>query len=72
MAAFGLDRGSETPCGVPVSVSEAFALDALSDGPQRDLADTLGLTKSTVSRLIDDMAERRLVKVDPTPLMAVP
>lgn len=66
---FGLDRGSETPCGVPVSVSEAFALDALCDGPRRqhDLAGMLGLTKSTVSRLIDDMTERRLVKRRPDP-----
>lgn len=69
VSAFGLDRGSETPCGVPVSVSEAFALDALRDGPRRqhNLADILGLTKSTVSRLVDDMAERRLVKRRPDP-----
>ncbi len=69
VTAFGLDRPSETPCGLPVTVTEAFALDVLRNGPcrQRDLADSLNLTKSTVSRLVDDMAERRLVKRRPDP-----
>lgn len=69
VTAFGLDRGSETPCGVPVSVSEAFALDALAPGPlrQQDLARTLDLTKSTISRLVDDMVARRYVKRRPDP-----
>ena len=69
VTSFGLDRGSETPCGVPVSVSVAFALDALRDGARRqqDLADSLRLTKSTVSRLVDDMVDHRLVKRRPDP-----
>jgi DNA-binding MarR family transcriptional regulator len=75
VAAFGLDLVTETPCGVPVSVSEAFALDALQDGPlrQQELATRLHLTKSTVSRLLDDMTDKRLVRrrADPSDGRAV-
>jgi DNA-binding MarR family transcriptional regulator len=61
--AFGLHRGDETPCGVPVPVSEAHALSALADaGPgglsQADLGRALSLTKSTVSRLVDQLVDR--------------
>jgi DNA-binding MarR family transcriptional regulator len=67
VTAFRLDRSDETPCGLPISVSEAFALDVLRDGPlrQQDLAQALGLTKSTVSRLVDDMVTKRLVSRKP-------
>jgi DNA-binding MarR family transcriptional regulator len=47
--------------GVRVSVSEVFALGELSDAgtlSQRDLADRLGLEKSTVSRLAAGMERR--------------
>jgi len=68
--AFGVLRSDATPCGQPMSVSSAHALCELATGPalnQRDLATRLGLTTSTVSRLVDqlvekDWAERR---VDP-------
>jgi DNA-binding MarR family transcriptional regulator len=80
--AFGLHRPDETPCGAPVPVSEAHALAVLADRgalSQTDLARELRLTKSTVSRLVDqlerrgwagrrngdDDARRRLVELTP-------
>jgi DNA-binding MarR family transcriptional regulator len=59
--AFGLHRPDETPCGAPVPVSEAHALAVLADhGPmsQRGLGEALALTKSTVSRLVDQLEQR--------------
>lgn len=59
--AFGLHRPDETPCGAPVPVSEAHALAVLAEHgplPQRDLGDQLGLTKSTISRLVDQLERR--------------
>ena len=59
--AFGLHRPDETPCGAPVPVSEAHALAVLADGgpmSQRGLSEALGLTKSTVSRLVDQLERR--------------
>jgi DNA-binding MarR family transcriptional regulator len=58
--AFGLHRPDETPCGAPVPVSEAHALTVLADGPlsQRDLSEALGLKKSTISRLVDQLEGR--------------
>ena len=56
--AFGLHRPDETPCGAPVPVSEAHALAVLADRgpmPQRELGQLLGLTKSTISRLVDQL-----------------
>jgi DNA-binding MarR family transcriptional regulator len=59
--AFGLHRPDETPCGAPVPVSEAHALAVLADqGPlaQTELGRHLQLTKSTVSRLVDQLVRR--------------
>ena len=58
--AFGLHRPDETPCGAPVPVSEAHALAVLADGAlsQRALSEALGLTKSTISRLVDQLVGR--------------
>lgn len=59
--AFGLHRPDETPCGAPVPVSEAHALAVLAERGalvQGELAAYLGLTKSTVSRLIDQLERR--------------
>jgi DNA-binding MarR family transcriptional regulator len=58
--AFGLHRPDETPCGAPVPPSEAHALAVLGAGPltQSDLAGRLGLRKSTVSRVVDQLAGR--------------
>ncbi len=59
--AFGLHRPDETPCGAPVPVSEAHALAVLAEQgplPQRDLGEQLGLRKSTISRLVDQLERR--------------
>src|SRR5918997_4932986 len=59
--AFGLHKPDETPCGAPVPVSEAHALAVLDEHgavPQSRLAQELGLTKSTVSRLVDQLERR--------------
>jgi DNA-binding MarR family transcriptional regulator len=59
--AFGLHRPDETPCGAPVPVSEAHALAVLADRgalSQTDLSRELRLTKSTVSRLVDQLERR--------------
>ena len=59
--AFGLHRPDETPCGAAVPVSEAHALAVLDEHgpvPQNRLARELGLTKSTVSRLVDQLERR--------------
>lgn len=56
--AFGLHRPEQTPCGAPVPVSEAHALSVLSEEgglSQSELARHLALTKSTVSRLVDQL-----------------
>jgi DNA-binding MarR family transcriptional regulator len=69
--AFGLHRPEETPCGKPVSVSEAHALmelartDRLS---QNDLAARLLLEKSTVSRLVGGLAARAWVARERDPV----
>ena len=55
---FGLLRSDTTPCGQPMSVSTAHALCELRTGPplsHRDLAARLGLTTSSVSRLVDQL-----------------
>ncbi|MGH9213701.1 MAG: MarR family winged helix-turn-helix transcriptional regulator [Acidimicrobiales bacterium] len=59
--AFGLHRPDETPCGAPVPVSEAHAVTVLDEHgalTQSQLALHLGLTKSTVSRLVDQLERR--------------
>ncbi len=59
--AFGVLRDDGTPCGQPMSVSSAHALCELADAGginQRDLAQRLGLTTSTVSRLVDQFERR--------------
>jgi DNA-binding MarR family transcriptional regulator len=57
---FGLHRPDETPCGIPMSVSEAQALTALIDGPAApsELADRLVLARSTVSRLLENLSRQ--------------
>ena len=53
--AFGLHQPDQTPCGQPVPVAEAHALQELARAEplaQRDLAAWLRLEKSTVSRLV--------------------
>ncbi len=60
--AFGLLRSDTTPCGQAMSVSTAHALCELMNHPasnQRDLASRLGLTASSVSRLVDQLEAKR-------------
>ncbi len=59
--AFGVLRTDSTPCGQPMSVSTAHAICELATtGPmlQRDLAQQLGLTTSSVSRLVDQLERK--------------
>lgn len=74
--AFGLHRPDETPCGKPVSVSEAHALMELARTErlsQNELAARLLLEKSTVSRLVGGLVARGWVERerDPTDGRAV-
>lgn len=60
----GLLQPDQPLLGQPVSLSEAFALAHLAGASplsQRDLAERLGLEKSTVSRLIAGLERRGLV-----------
>ena len=59
--AFGLHRPDRTPCGEPVSVSEAHALTELArvqPVTQNELAARLHLEKSTLSRLAGQLEAR--------------
>jgi DNA-binding MarR family transcriptional regulator len=62
--AAGLLQPDQTVPGLPVSMSQAFALHELdTDTPlsQRDLAVRLGLEKSTVSRMAAEMERKGLL-----------
>ena len=58
--AFGLHQPERTPCGEPISVSQAYALTELAAQPltQAELARRLHLDRSVVSRLADVLIER--------------
>jgi DNA-binding MarR family transcriptional regulator len=58
--AFGLHQTERTPCGEPISVSQAHALTELAAEPltQAELARRLRLDRSVVSRLADALEER--------------
>lgn len=63
--AFGLHQPETTPCGQPMSVSEAHALAELhrhSSLGQKDLGALLRLEKSTVSRLVAKLDRRGWVQ----------
>lgn len=67
---FGLLRPDSTPCGQPLSVSEAHALRDLSrsDGmSQTELGNILRLEKSTVSRLVNQLTAKGWVERDRDP-----
>lgn len=58
---FGLLQPEATPCGARLPVSEAHALSVLAEEGARSqgqLAGSLRLTKSTVSRLVDQLEQR--------------
>jgi DNA-binding MarR family transcriptional regulator len=62
--ALGLLRPDTTPCGQPMSTTEAHAVDELRTRgslTQKDLASALRLQKSTVSRLVDQLEAHDLV-----------
>jgi len=62
--AAGLLQPDQTVAGYPVSLSQAFALHELDTGTplsQRDLAERLGLEKSSVSRLAAEMERNGLL-----------
>ena len=58
--AFGLHQSERTPCGEPISVSQAHALTELAAQPlsQAELARRLRLDRSVVSRLADALEQR--------------
>lgn len=58
--AFGLQMPERTPCGEPISASQAHALTELAAGSltQAELAPRLRLDRSGVSRLADALADR--------------
>jgi DNA-binding MarR family transcriptional regulator len=67
----GLLRPDTTPCGQPVSVTQAHAISELGRRgalSQRSLGASLRLEKSTISRLVDQMVELGLVvrRANPT------
>jgi DNA-binding MarR family transcriptional regulator len=58
---FGLLDQTRTPCGMPISVSDAHALMELLKDPgieQMELSRRLGLSKSAVSRLLQRLKRR--------------
>jgi DNA-binding MarR family transcriptional regulator len=67
--AFGLHQPERTPCGEPVSVSQAHALTELAAQPltQAELARRLRLDRSVVSRLADALADRHWLLREPHP-----
>jgi DNA-binding MarR family transcriptional regulator len=68
--AFGLHQPERTPCGQPIPVSEAHALAELARDPplgQAELARRLALEKSTVSRLVGQLAGRGWLQRRPDP-----
>ncbi len=58
--AFGLHHPDRTPCGEPISASQAHALTELAAQPltQAELARRLRLDRSVVSRLADTLTDR--------------
>ncbi len=63
--AFGLHQPERTPCGQPVSVSEAHALAELSNTEpltQQELGLRLRLEKSTVSRLVGILEKKNWIE----------
>jgi DNA-binding MarR family transcriptional regulator len=65
LQALGLHRPDQMPTGFSISLSEMFALLALTAGApisQQVLAEHLHLEKSTVSRLIKHLEQRGWVK----------
>ena len=65
LQALGLHRPDQVPIGFSLSLSEMFALIALTDAApmsQQELAEQLRLEKSTVSRLIKHLEQQGWVQ----------
>ena len=65
---FGLLDSNRTPCDQPLAVSHAHALMELLRNPgvrQLDLARTLGLSRSAVSRMVDHLQRRGWIEREP-------
>lgn len=60
---FGLLENNVTPCGFPLSVSQVYAMEQLEKNATSitELASFLGLERSTVSRLVDDLVRGEFV-----------
>jgi DNA-binding MarR family transcriptional regulator len=61
---FGLLDQTQTPCGMPISVSDAHALMELLKTPnidQMNLSKKLGLSKSATTRLVQRLKGRRQI-----------
>jgi DNA-binding MarR family transcriptional regulator len=66
---FGLLQPDRTPCGKPLTVTQAHALAHIADHPgitQRDLGDTLGLARATTSELVAQLADRGWITQHPS------
>ncbi|MCY9657134.1 MarR family transcriptional regulator [Paenibacillus chondroitinus] len=63
---FGMLEQSVTPCGFPLSVSQAYALQELENTTLSvsELAQRLNLERSSVSRLVDGLVKENLVSRD--------
>lgn len=62
---FGLLQPDRTPCGKPLTVTQAHSLAHIAERPgitQRDLGDTLGLARATTSELVTQLADRGWIK----------
>jgi DNA-binding MarR family transcriptional regulator len=66
---FGLLEAETTPCGAPMSPAEAHALTILRTGGlhQGVLGERLNLGKSSMSRLVDGLAQRGWVRREADP-----
>lgn len=65
---FGLLQPDRTPCGKPLTVTQAHALAHIAERPgitQRDLGDTLGLARATTSELVTQLADRGWITQHP-------
>ncbi|MGI9022096.1 MAG: MarR family winged helix-turn-helix transcriptional regulator [Acidimicrobiales bacterium] len=56
---FGLNEPNRTPCETPIPVADAHTLTILAAGPrpQASLATELGVSASTVSRVVDRLVQ---------------
>ncbi|MFF8842201.1 MarR family winged helix-turn-helix transcriptional regulator [Streptomyces sp. NPDC015127] len=66
---FGLLDSDRTPCGAAMTTAEAHAITLLRSGrmSQRVLGERLGVTKSTMSRLVDQLMARGWADRAPDP-----